>query len=81
MACGNFGTTELLLVFMLLLLLFGAKKLPALARSIGSGINEFKKGLNSTNSEIDETEFDPSTETKKGKNKPGSNRKGRPKKS
>ena len=72
MGCGNIGTPELVIVFMLLLLLFGAKKLPALARSIGSGINEFKKGLHSTNSDI-EDEFDSPKKVDKTKNgsKPG----------
>ena len=81
MACGNIGTPELLLVFMLLLLLFGAKKLPALARSIGSGINEFKKGLSSTNSEVDGVDFNSSTEAEKSKSKSKSSRKTKPKKS
>jgi sec-independent protein translocase protein TatA len=39
------GTWQLLLVLFILLLLFGSK-LPRLARSLGEGITEFKKGLN-----------------------------------
>ena len=38
------GQTELLLVLAVILLLFGAKKLPELARSLGRSIGEFKKG-------------------------------------
>lgn len=39
------GTTELLLIATLALLLFGGKKLPELMRGLGKGISEFKKGV------------------------------------
>ncbi len=39
------GTPELLLILVILLLLFGATKLPKLARSIGQSAGELKKGL------------------------------------
>ncbi len=39
-----FGWQEILLVLVVLLLLFGAKKLPDLARSLGKSLGEFKKG-------------------------------------
>ncbi|MBU0755823.1 MAG: twin-arginine translocase TatA/TatE family subunit [Planctomycetes bacterium] len=39
------GVQELLVIFCVLLLLFGANKIPKLARGIGQGINEFKRGL------------------------------------
>ncbi|MDO8587326.1 MAG: twin-arginine translocase TatA/TatE family subunit [Armatimonadota bacterium] len=39
------GTHELLIIFAVVLLLFGARKLPELARGMGSGLKEFKKGL------------------------------------
>ena len=38
------GMTELLLIFGVVLLLFGPKKLPELARSMGQAVKEFKKG-------------------------------------
>ena len=42
---GNIGTTEILLIVGLLTLLFGAKKIPELAKGIGKGIREFKKEI------------------------------------
>jgi sec-independent protein translocase protein TatA len=42
---GMLGMQELLVIFLVVLLLFGAKRIPEVMRSFGSGINEFKKGL------------------------------------
>ncbi|UCD15831.1 MAG: twin-arginine translocase TatA/TatE family subunit [Candidatus Omnitrophota bacterium] len=39
----RFGTAELLLIFLIVLLLFGASRLPEIARSVGKAIREFKK--------------------------------------
>jgi len=41
----NLGATELLLILGVIVLLFGAKKLPDFARSLGKAKGEFKKGL------------------------------------
>lgn len=40
------GTTELLLIGGMALLLFGGKKLPEMMRGLGQGVREFKKGVN-----------------------------------
>lgn len=40
------GTTELLLIGGMALLLFGGKKLPEMMRGLGQGVKEFKKGMN-----------------------------------
>lgn len=39
------GTPEILLIAFVVLLLFGARKLPELARGLGTSVNEFKKGM------------------------------------
>jgi sec-independent protein translocase protein TatA len=41
------GTTELIIIFGIVLLVFGAGKIPKIARDIGSGIKEFKRSMNS----------------------------------
>jgi len=41
----NIGAPEIIIVLVIVLLLFGARKLPDLARSIGASAKEFRKGL------------------------------------
>ena len=48
------GTTELLLIAGVALLLFGGKKLPELMRGMGQGVKSFKEGLNSPAEDKDE---------------------------
>lgn len=45
------GTGELLIILSLILLLFGGKRLPELARSLGQGIREFKRACNGESQE------------------------------
>lgn len=47
------GTTELLVILFIILLVFGAKKLPELAQGLGKGIREFKKASNEIQDELD----------------------------
>jgi sec-independent protein translocase protein TatA len=42
---NNIGVQELLIIFIILVFLFGASKLPQLARSMGKSVKEFKKGI------------------------------------
>jgi len=46
------GPWELALIFLVILLLFGAKRLPEMAQGIGKGIKEFKKAMKDTTEEI-----------------------------
>jgi sec-independent protein translocase protein TatA len=43
LAIGPLGTTEMIIIAVLVLVLFGAKKLPTFARSLGKSMGEFKK--------------------------------------
>ena len=48
----NLGPWEILLVLIVILVLFGAKRLPELARGLGLGINEFRDAVDSSKKEI-----------------------------
>jgi sec-independent protein translocase protein TatA len=48
---GRIGTTELIIILVVLLLLFGARRIPEIARSIGQSLSQFKKGLKDGESE------------------------------
>ena len=48
------GGTEMILIFLVVLLLFGAKKVPELFRSLGKGVNEFRKAKNEWEQVINE---------------------------
>jgi sec-independent protein translocase protein TatA len=45
MSFGNLGFTEILILVLILVLFFGAKRIPEIGSSIGQGIKEFKKSL------------------------------------
>ena len=45
------GYQELLIILVIVLILFGANRLPELARSLGSSVKEFKKGVNEVKDE------------------------------
>ncbi len=49
---GNLRGTQLLIVVLVVLLLFGGKKIPELMRSLGKGVHSFKQGLNDARDEI-----------------------------
>ena len=46
------GPLEMILIFLAILLLFGAKRLPEIAKGLGKGINEFKSAMKDTTNEL-----------------------------
>ncbi len=59
------GPLEIVLIAMAALLLFG-KRLPELARSLGSGVTEFKKGLRGVEKEMEDDSKDEDTTSPEG---------------
>jgi len=53
---GNIGLPELVMIFLVLLLLFGGKRLPGLARGFAKSLREFRGALNETKEEIRKSE-------------------------
>ena len=51
---GNFGATEIILILLVVVLLFGGRKIPELMKGIGQGMKEFKKA----------SKYDPATDEK-----------------
>ena len=58
------GTTELILIAAIALLLFGGKKLPELMKGLGKGVSSFKQGMNEP---VDSGSDDTTTESKESK--------------
>jgi sec-independent protein translocase protein TatA len=52
---GGIGAQELLLILLVVLLLFGAKKIPEIAQGMGKGMREFKKAMRETQDELTKT--------------------------
>ena len=50
---GGLGMPEIILILLIVILLFGAKKIPELAKGLGKGIREFKDASKEIKSEID----------------------------
>jgi sec-independent protein translocase protein TatA len=59
----SLGGPEMIIVFVLILLLFGAKKLPELARGIGKSMGEFKRAREDFEREIHNAEIDQNSKT------------------
>lgn len=60
MGLQNFGFMEIMIILVIVLLLFGAKRIPEIAGSLGKGINEFKRNISDAQRQI--TEPAPRTE-------------------
>lgn len=50
---SSIGPMEILVIFLLILLLFGAKRIPEMAQGMGKGIKEFKKAMKDVQEEVD----------------------------
>ncbi len=61
---GNLGTGEIIIIALVVLLLFGGRKIPELMRGLGKGVKSFKDGMNEVEKEIDDIDK-PSSEDKK----------------
>ena len=59
---GNMGFMEILVILVLVLLLFGAKRLPEIGASMGKGIREFKKNISDAERTLREPESDVRSE-------------------
>ena len=62
---GNLGTGEIILILLIILIFFGAKKIPELAQGLGKGLREFRKAARDIQEDINK----PPEENKKIENK------------
>ena len=49
---GSLGSQEIIIIALVILLLFGGKKIPELMRGLGKGVSQFKKGMNDIEEQI-----------------------------
>ena len=63
MGFGSLGISELLVIFVVVLVFFGPKRMPEVARSMGSAMREFRRSLNQIQRELEEA--DPTSELRK----------------
>ncbi len=61
---GNLGATEIILIIVAILILFGGKKIPELMRGVGQGMREFQNAKNNVKSEIEKGMQEKSEEKK-----------------
>ena len=55
---GSLGVGEIILIVLVLLILFGAKRIPDLAQGIGKGLKEFKNALKNVENEVNNPDKD-----------------------
>ncbi len=67
LAFGPLGSQEMIVIFVIILLLFGAKKIPELARGLGKSMGEFKKAREDFEREITRAEDDTRIDKTSGK--------------
>lgn len=62
---GSFGWQELILILLIVLIIFGAKKLPEIGKALGRSLMEFRKGMKEAKKELEEEEEKDKEEKKK----------------
>lgn len=65
---GNLGTTEIILIVLVIVIFFGARKIPELAQGLGKGIREFRKAAKEVQEDIetDSKKIDDRSTSQKG---------------
>ena len=63
---GQIGWQEIIVILFLLLLLFGAKRLPELGQSLGKGIREFKRGIHDIQEDVEQEDRKAKKDTGRG---------------
>lgn len=61
---GNLGAMEIILIVLVVVLLFGAKKIPELAQGVGKGMKEFKKAIKDVEEDIKNSDTETDKEKK-----------------
>ena len=62
---GNLGTGEIILILLIVLIFFGAKKIPELAQGLGKGLREFRKAARDIQDEVEKPAEQKKVEEKK----------------
>ena len=61
----NIGSGELIIILLVILVLFGAKKIPDLAQGLGKGIREFKKAIKDVQEDVSDSKENKTEDDKK----------------
>ena len=62
---GSLGTGEIILILLIILIFFGAKKIPELAQGLGKGLREFRKATRDIQDEVERTDEQKTIDRKK----------------
>ncbi len=62
---GVIGPWEIVIIALVILLLFGGKKIPELMKGLGKGVKSFKQGMNEVEKELDDAKKDVESDPKK----------------